>query len=158
MIPGVLVDFLERASVALGSTRDENYAPHLYWLSGWSVGEDRETVACLVAASFTEALMATLTANGHFAMVAERIGPHETYQFKGRYVDSRAATALDRPVFLSCRERYVADVKVLFGSRFTDQTLRDRFREPAIVVRFRVAEIYLQTPGPDAGRRIFPEG
>jgi len=156
MIPGVLVDFLARASVAVASTRDHALVPHLHWVSGWWVEEDGETVVCLVSASFTDHLLDSLEANRQFAVMAEWIGPHECYQYKGSYLDSRPATASDRLVYETCRERFVAAVRAHLGDRFSERALRHHIREPAIAVRFKVDEVFLQTPGPGAGRRLFP--
>ena len=156
MLPGVMIDFLARASVAVASTRDAHLVPHIHFLSGWSVEEDRETVLCLVAAGFVPNLMGPLEDNGQLAMTAEKIGPHETYQFKGRYVGSRPPCAADVALVEACRERFVVDVQRAYGDRFTREMLRRKYGEPALAVRFRVHEVYVQTPGPAAGRRLLP--
>lgn len=156
MIPRNQVDFLARASVAVASTRDGRLTPHLHWLSGWQVEEDQETVLCLVAELFTGSLIESLQSNGQFAMVAERIGPHECYQYKGRFVDSRPPKPADEALFVACRERFVAAVSAHLVGRSSVERLRLRSREPTVAVRFRVEEIYLQTPGPGAGARLHP--
>jgi len=156
MIPNDIVDFLGRASVAIASTRDEDHIPYLHFLSGWSVDDDRRSVTCLVPESFSAGLVERLVPDGRVAMVAEVIGPHETYQLKGRYVAHRPATDADRPVFESCRGRFVGAVHRHLGGRFTDDVLAARFRDPVLALRFRVDEIFVQTPGPAAGRRVFP--
>jgi hypothetical protein len=89
-------------------------------------------------------------------MTAEVIGPHETYQFKGDYLDSRPANESDRPVWRACRERFAETVGSKFPGRWTEEILRRSSAEPALAVRFRVREIFVQTPGPAAGRRLFP--
>lgn len=157
MIPRPMVDFLARASVAVASTRDEKLIPYLHFLSGWSVGDDSNSVVCLVPASFSDGLVDRLLRDGDIAMVAEVIGPHETYQFKGRYQDHRPAGVGDRPVYEACRRRFTETIQAHLKGRFTDASLHARLREPAIAVRFTVDEIFLQTPGPAAGRRVFPE-
>ena len=156
MIPGVMVSFLGRASVAVASTRDERLVPRIHFLSGWSVDDDLEFVTCLVPGSFTDGLEQCLRDGGEFAMTAEVIGPHETYQFKGRLVDARAIGPTDRPVYESCRRRFVEAVMRHLPGRFTEEALLARVREPALAARFAVREIFVQTPGPAAGRRLFP--
>ena len=89
MIPGVMVGFLERASVAVMATRDADLRPKTRFLCGWWVEDDRETVACLIPREFTDGLIPSLEDNGQIALTAEVIGPHETYQFKGNFVDTR---------------------------------------------------------------------
>jgi hypothetical protein len=156
MIPGVMVDFLSRASVAIAGTRDERLAPDVQFLSGWSVHEDRSSVVCLLAPAFADGLVGRLERHGEIALTVEVIGPHECYQFKGRYLESRPASPSDRPVFEACRLRFVEAVRRLLGDRFSEPSLRARFRDPTLAVRFAVEEIYVQTPGPAAGRRLFP--
>lgn len=156
MIPREIVDFLSRASVAVLSTRDAARAPHIHFLSGWQVHEDRASVVCLVPASFTDRLAEGLAPAGRIAMVAEVIGPHETYQLKGRYLEHREAGPADRPVFDACLRRFVDGVQAHLKGRFREDDLAARVHEPAIALRFAVEEVFLQTPGPAAGRRVFP--
>ena len=156
MIPAVMVNFLGRASVAVASTRDERLVPRIHFLSGWSVDEDRESVTCLVPASFTDGLDRSLSCRGELAMTAEVIGPHETYQFKGCLVAARPAGPADRDVYESCRRRFVEAVMRHLPGRFTEEALLARVREPALAARFAVREIFIQTPGPAAGRRLYP--
>jgi hypothetical protein len=151
-----MVDFLGRASVAVAATRDGELVSYVHFLSGWRVDDDRKSVVCLLADAFTEGLVERLGRHGDVALTVEVIGPHECYQFKGRYLDSRPATAADRPVFEACRGRFVESVRRLFGDQFSDKSLRARFRDPSLALRFEVREIYVQTPGPAAGRRLFP--
>src|SRR5262245_34475931 len=106
MIPGVMKKFLERASVAVAGTRDERLVPEVHFLCGWSV-DGEGNVVCLFPAAFAEGLVARLEKSGTVAMTAEIIGPHECYQFKGRYLGSRPADGTDLPVFESCRQRFV---------------------------------------------------
>jgi hypothetical protein len=156
MIPGFIVEFLGRASVGVMGTRDANFAPHLHFVSGWFVHDDTSSVVCLVPASFTDHLSDCLVPGGRIALVAEVIGPHETYQLKGSYLDHRPAEASDRPVYQACRQRFVTAVQNHLKGRYRDEDLAARVHEPAIALRFAVEEIFLQTPGPAAGRRVYP--
>lgn len=156
MIPGVMVQFLGRASIAAAATRDKHLVPHIHYLSGWYVEENGEIVVGLIPESFTPGLMESLEDNGRFAMTAEVIGPHETYQFKGTWVGSRPATEADRPVHEACRGRFVEAVQRVHRGYFTDEMVGVRFETPTVAVRFKVREIFVQTPGPAAGRRLFP--
>jgi hypothetical protein len=155
MIPGVMVKFLERASVAVAGTRDETLVPHVHFLSGWSVDADGNVV-CLFPASFAQGLVERLERTGTLALTAEVIGPHECYQFKGRFLDARQATAADGAIVDACRQRFVDGVRQHLGERFTEPSLRARFHPASIAVRIGVDEIYVQTPGPAAGKRLFP--
>lgn len=149
-------DFLARASVAVASTRDADKVPDIHFLSGWSVDTDLASIVCLVPEAFSEGLLDRLARHRTLAMVAEVIGPHECYQFKGPYLDHRAATATDRAVMESCRDRFVTAVGHLMPGRFGVDQLRARFLPPVWALRFSVSAIYVQTPGPAAGHRLYP--
>ena len=155
MIPGVMVDFLSRASVGVASTRDGSLVPRVHFLSGWWVTEDREHVVCLVGRGFEEGLDEAVRRGDPIAMTAEVIGPHETYQFKGRLTDLRPARDTDGPVHAASRERFRAAVGAMHP-QVPDEVLRSRIRPPVCAVQFRVEAIYLQTPGPGAGERLYP--
>jgi hypothetical protein len=157
MIPGVMVDFLHRASVAIGSTRTRDLVPNVHFLSGWYVEENREILVCLVSAGFTDRLIESLEDNGHFAVTAEVIGPHETYQFKGIGAGSRPAAEADAQVHRACQQRFLQALGRHFPNRFREADVRAWIGPPAIAVRVRVDEIFVQTPGPAAGRRLFPQ-
>jgi hypothetical protein len=153
-IPGVILQFLDRASVAVGCTRDRALRPHLRWVSGWQVDQDRNSLWCFIPREFMTGLLESLEENGHFALTTELIGPHECYQFKGRHLEHRAVTDQDRAIVETCRDRFSAHVRAHLRHAPPDQYLRCYILDPAIAIRFRVREIYLQTPGPGAGRLL----
>ncbi|MBP7149500.1 MAG: hypothetical protein KBD01_18380 [Acidobacteria bacterium] len=155
-IPAVMIRFLDNASVALAGSRDADLVPHVHRLSGWAMEQDGQTMLCLVARGFTDGLAERLQKNGQFSATVEVISSHETHQFKGHYIDSRPANAGDRELVARCTERFVAAVRQVFGDRFSVESLRTYIPEAALAVRFRVREIYVQTPGPAAGQRLFP--
>ena len=156
MIPGVMVEFLGRASVAVAATRDGKLVPRIHYLSGWYVEDNGEIVVALVGEDFTFGLMESLEDNGRFAMTAEVIGPHETYQFKGTWEGCRPPVEADLRIHEACRRRFLEAIQRCYPGHFTDEAVGARFETPALAVRFRVREIYVQTPGPAAGRRLFP--
>ncbi len=155
MIPDTIMQFLaDGATVAVSGTRNANFIPHIHSVSGWCVEPDRQTICCSIPEAYTRDLISSLEDNGQFALTIEQIGSHETYQFKGDYVDSRPPHEADIAVFERIRERFVNVVKPLFG--FPEDMCRRYISPPSIVIRFTVREIYLQTPGPAAGQRLVP--
>jgi len=152
MIPGIIVEFLERASVAVAATRDRNLAPAVHRVSAWQVSDDHKEITCLIAADSTDHLLSSLEDNGEFALTVEQIGPHETYQFKGKFIDSRPVRESDQAVYERCRQNFVEACLPRFG--ISEEALRRFIPEPALAVRFQVHDIFVQTPGPSAGRRL----
>lgn len=154
-LPGLLVNFLERASVAFGCTRTKDCTPQIHWVSGWTLDPDRSTIHCSIPAKFTAGLDEALKDNGRFALTLERIGPHETYQFKGTADSLRPSSAADRAVTDVCRKRFV-DACCDLGPRFAALDLTSYILPPEVTVSLRVHEVFLQTPGPGAGARLVP--
>jgi hypothetical protein len=153
-IPGVILEFLNRATVAVVGTRDAHRVPHVHRVSGWRVEPGREVIACSIPAAFTRHLMESLEDNGQVSMTVEEVGPHETYQFKGVFEDAQPSTTADRQAADHVRERFGRVVPPWLG--VTEAASLAFGMPPQVTVRFRVQEIYVQTPGPGAGRRLVP--
>jgi hypothetical protein len=153
-VPGIIARFLNRATVGVVGTRDAKLVPHVHRVSGWRVEPDGETIACSIPEVFVPGLLESLRDNGEVALTIEEIGPHETYQFKGTFLDAGPCTPADLKAFEGVRDRFAAVVGAFY--RLPDTVTKANTRPPSLVVRFRVREIFLQTPGPGAGRRIAP--
>jgi len=154
MIPGVIARFLDAASVAAASTRDRQLAPHLYMVSGWRAAPDQSEMRLLFGRSMLDQLKFDLQDNGRLAVTVERIEAHETYQFKGRVLDFVPLKPEDRDLHLACRSRFVKAVRLEFD--IAEEILARHIPEPAAALRLDVAEIFIQTPGPQAGVRLVP--
>jgi hypothetical protein len=155
MIPESIVAFLERATLAVGGTRDRDLVPHVHRIAGWAVGADRRTIACLIARGFTDQLAPAIEDNGRFALTVCEVPSHETYQFKCGVLGSRPIEPADRIVFELFRDRLIDRLSAAFG--FAPATLRAYLPQPALALALEVREIYLQTPGPGAGARVAAE-
>lgn len=155
MIPDSIMTFLDdEAMVAVAASRDENRVPHLHRVSGWNVDADCQTINCFIPNAYTAALNSSLESNGEFALTVVDPGSHKTYQFKGQYVDSRPITDADLAIAEQKRGRFAEAVSQGFG--LPEGACRTYILPPNLVIRFRVREIFLQTPGPDAGQRVVP--
>jgi hypothetical protein len=100
-------------------------------------------------------LFESLDDNGQIALTVEEIPSHETYQFKGRYLRRRAVEPVDLEVVERTRERFVRGMHPIYPD-VPLFILRSFTYKPSLAVEFEVREVYLQTPGPGAGARIFP--
>lgn len=155
MIPGIILKFLQdRGSIAVSGTRDANRVPHVHYVSGWDVEPDRQTIRCSINRAYLDRLFSSLEDNGQFSLTVEQIGTHETYQFKGTYAGSAEPNDADFAAYQRITERFAKAVSQLFG--YSEEDCRAFISPPSVVVRFTVREIFLQTPGPGAGHRIFP--
>jgi hypothetical protein len=101
-----------------------------------------------------DGLAESLADNRMFAVTIEEIGPHETYQFKGDVVETQAPTPADLAVVERARERLVRMIHSIYA--IPEPVVLAYYERPGLTVRLRVREIYVQTPGPAAGRRLVP--
>jgi hypothetical protein len=118
------------------------------------VGEDGETLTCLIAEKFTSELSESLEDNRQFALTVCEVPSHETYQFKGVWAGSRPVNPADLAVYERYRGRFAERVSQMLG--FPEERARAYVPQPSMALSFKVREIFLQTPGPDAGRRLVP--
>ena len=155
MIPGMILKFLhERGSFAVSGTRDANLESHVHCVSGWDVEPDQQNIRCSINRAYLDHLFSSLEDNGQFSLTVEQIGSHETYQFKGTYAGSTEPNDADFAAHQRMTERLAKAVSLLFGH--SEEDCRAYVWQPSVVVRFTVREIFLQTPGPGAGHRVFP--
>ena len=156
-IPGVLLSFLGRASIAYAGTRDRALVPHFHWVCGWNPEHDPSCLAFYLAQPFEARLLQDVAECPRIALTVEAIGPHETYQFKGDFAGSRRPGPEDRAISRQRCERFVRDAQAIEKRfDFPVEALSRYHGEPALVVTLKVQEIFLQTPGPGAGRRLVP--
>jgi len=154
-MPGKILRFLEdQGTIAISGTRDANLIPHVHPVSGWEVEPDKETIRCSINQAYLDNLISSLQDNGQFSLTVEQIGSHETFQFKGNYVGSAQPASADLTAHQRMASRFAKAVNQLFG--IPEDNCRAYIPRPSLVIRFTVGEIFLQTPGPGAGHRVFP--
>ena len=153
MIPERVLEVLRGPAFMHVGTRDADLRPAHAFPLGVVVADDRETVTFFVNEWRSKRILSDLENNGRVALAGGWI-THEAYQLKGLYLSSRPATD-DEIAFQEthcarlCAE--LADVlpKEMVEGLFLKLTCR-----PSVAVTFRVEEVFLQTPGPDAGTKI----
>ena len=154
MIPENIVEFLHGSPLVSVGTRDEVLRPAHTWVSGILVDADRVRVTCFVQEEAEVRIRPHLEGNGRIALDASD-PTHETYQLKGRYLDRRPADGKDRAVQDLHRSKIIAQMLRCGYPEPVARVLVLGFRHlPAVAITFRVEEIYLQTPGPNAGTRL----
>jgi hypothetical protein len=156
VIPEKIVQFLEqRANVAFAGTRSRDLVPFGHRVSGWSIGAGGRTLTAFTPEPFTADQVESLLDNGEVALTVEAFPAHETYQFKGRYVNHRPARHEDLAIVDRIRERFMKNMRTVFPV-LPEGMARAFTSQPAFAVEFEVAEIFVQSPGPGAGARIVP--
>jgi hypothetical protein len=154
MVSEKLVEFIHGPVFIAIATRNEKLRPTHTAAAGAIVNPDRETITCFVLQSRAEKIMGNLENNGQVAMTVSHPS-HECYQLKGQYVSSRPIEAKDlaiqeiyRTKLLACMLQYG------YPEQLTKPLILGFRYKPAVAITFRVQEIFLQTPGPEAGKKI----
>ena len=158
MIPGKIVRFLEQhANMGFAGTRDRDLVPCGSRVSAWHVHPDGHTMTLLIPEPLVVRVIASLEENGQLAVTIGEHPTHETYQLKGIYVGHRTVAADDLPLVARFRERFVRSIRSEIPPGVPESFVgAAAVPEPAVAVDMDVREVYLQTPGPGAGGRLYP--
>lgn len=132
-------------------TRDAQLRPAHTFAIGALVPADRQTVTFFVPEGRSAKMLSNLRDNGRVALTVALVS-HEAYQLKGTYLSSRPTDADD----VARQETYrAALLAVTRQGGYPDEIARPLVLgfayRPGVAITFRVEEIFLQTPGPNAG-------
>jgi len=136
-----LAAFLDSGLSVMASTRDARLRPETVRILALEARPGEDAVSAR--------MLENLRDNGRIAVVASDPLDNRSVQLKGTMVSCQQATDLQRAAADAYRAkmaRSLAQVGVPQGILFRAQFW------PAHAVRFRVEAIFLQTPGPAAGR------
>ncbi|MGH6981411.1 MAG: hypothetical protein ACREFC_09415, partial [Stellaceae bacterium] len=95
-----------------------------------------------------------LADNGLVAMTAGEPRSHRNYQFKGRVVEVRPSTEADVVIRDLYRDKLISYFREEYFMPLPDEFIGGYISEPSTTITFRVARIFNQTPGPNAGKPI----
>ena len=158
MIPGKIVRFLEQhANMGFAGTRDRDLVPFGCRVSAWRVHPDGHTMTLFIPEPLVERVIASLQENGQLAVTVQEHPTHETYQLKGKYVSHRTVDADDLPLVARFRERLVRSIRSEIPPGVPEALVGGfAVPDPVVAVDVDIREVYLQTPGPGAGGRLYP--
>lgn len=151
MIPEKLVDFLKSPVVINFATRNADLQSTFSRTVGVIVSENREDMTFFIHESFAKTMLANLNDNGRIAILAGSFPSHECYQFKGSYISSRNIKNTE----IEFQEKY----RKILCDYYSPLGLPENFflnmpSSPGLAVTFSVEDIFVQTPGPGAGKKI----
>ena len=150
MIPQKFVDFVHGPRMIFVGTRDDKLRPAFSWVFGAVADGETDTVTVFVPDVEGEQTLANVKDNGQVSITV--VDPsHEAYQFKGTYLESRPADDKDRAI----QDINISKVVPHFSAfGVPEEVIRGFVFDPSTAITFKVAEIYVQTPGAGAGDRI----
>lgn len=143
-----LAAFLNSGLSVIAATRDARLLPEAIRLMALEAVAGEEEMTAFLPDAVSRRMLENVRDNGRIAVVGSDPVDNRSVQVKGRAIDCRPATDLQRPVVDGYRARMARALAqvgvpqpVIFRAAFW----------PCHAVRFRVEGIFLQTPGPSAG-------
>ena len=146
-----LAEFIESGVSMLVGTRDAALRPDVLRAVGALVGKDRESLTVFLNEQVAERAVANLRDNGKIALTCARPYDHRGIQVKGTMISLREGVEADRVQ----QERYLAGfVEHLYIVGLPRAVIRQLRIYPSVAVTFAAEDVFVQTPGPGAGRRL----
>lgn len=153
MIPEKFVEFLRGPYAIVLGSRDATLFPICTYAFGTDVEPETDTVTVFVPNDIAGPTFDNLAASGRAALLLGHAAMHETYQFKGAFLAMRPTTEHEQAMQKVHQTRVATQFRTEWGER--SLTYWNRFPLlPSTAVSIRIEDIFDQTPGPTAGRRL----
>ncbi len=150
-IPRDLVDLFEAGVSILVGTRDEALQPEATRAAGAKVSPDRRRITLFLPTAVSARALENIARHPEIAVGFSRAMDATSMQVKGSCIEVRPANDDERLAVERYKTAYMEQLFVLGLPR----ALTKRFAVwPAHAVTFEVRDIFLQTPGPEAGKRL----
>jgi len=146
-----VVELLSSGVVMSVGTRDAALAPECVPGMGSRVHRERRMLTVFVPRVLLGATLANLEDNGQVAISLTRPSDEKSLQIKGRARAVREASEADRSIQELSRGAMVEQLAVVGMPR---SLTRRMAWWPSVAIDVDVSEVFLQTPGPDAGRPL----
>lgn len=118
---------------------------------GAVVGMDRKTVTFYVQRESALRILRILEKTRRVAIVASLPSTYKTLQVKGVYVSCREADSRDRIILERYRELFFKETEI---AGVPGPVMRRMVVFPAIAIDIELTDLYLGTPGSQAGVRL----
>jgi hypothetical protein len=152
-ITPALAEFLESGLIMYVGTRSAALEPSSVGAAGLRV-DDATTVTVFVADACSQGALADLANNGQISIELVKVTDARAVQIKGVLLDRRAASDEERAFQESYRARLLPELTLVGMPRSTVARL---VLTPSQALRVSVQALFVQTPGPGAGRPLEPD-
>jgi hypothetical protein len=144
-------EFAEAPVAATVGANHPAHGPRLAFGSGVRIHPESERGDVFVDVKSCGALVEALESDRRIALVVADPITYRSLQFKGRVLDIGEASPLDRAWVTRTREMFSAAV-ALIGE--PPMVSRNYFTDPVKRISFSITDVFDQTPGLNAGRRL----
>ena len=150
MIPDLTINALQEGLGHFGVSSKNNKTVHVDTL-GVKIDNIQSTLTCFVINSECKKVLQYLSETGRVSFFVGMIS-HEAYNFKGQFVSTKKLDNAD----LKISENYTNNVIDIITSvgLSKEAALHKYGKVPDLGITFKVDKVYIQTPGPDAGKEI----
>ena len=150
MIPSLTLNALSSGLGHFGVALDGNHIRHIDTY-GAVVDNSKTKITCFVRSSESVDVLKIIKKNPKISYYVGMI-THEAYNFKGEF---KQVSNLDSDA-LDTSENYRKNlIDVLSGLGLDPEAVRNRYGEsPDVGITFKVNKVFIQTPGPEAGKII----
>lgn len=155
LVPAQLIDIVEGGASIIVATVDARGRPETVRCAGATVAADRARVEIFIPALTGARTRANLETGSAISATICRVVDYHTVQLKGRCAGVREARPDERDLTIAYRAAFTESLYHVGMSR---AVVRRLAVWPAFVVELAVQAIFEQTPGPNAGEQLAPEG
>jgi hypothetical protein len=151
LIPDDLAELFEGGVSILVGTRDASLRPEATRGAGAVVHPDRRRLTVFLPVDVSARAAANLRDNGRLSVGFSSVLDARTLQVKGRLEELRECNEAEREVI---NRYHAAYAEILYLAGLPRALSRRMNVWPSLSVTFAVTDIFLQTPGPNAGARL----
>jgi len=153
VVPPEIAEFLAKGLIMYFGSRGPDLAPECVLAAGARVEDGGNEITVWIPEIFAATSVANIRDNGMVTLTVVCVTNSRSIQIKGTYVADRPGAEAERPIVAPLLERRDAELAIVGLPRSVTARL---VVWPAVAIRFRATELYLQTPGPHAGRPLDP--
>jgi len=152
-LPPELHALLHGPSIMHIATRDAALEPMSTLAFGLQAAGDGREITVFVPAVLSPFTLANLRDNGQMAVTLVRPTDHRSLQIKGTWLGERRTDDDDRAFLMRYRDEMLQEMGLVGVPRSAWRRLA---WWPSVALRMEVRDVFVQTPGPSAGRRCEP--
>jgi hypothetical protein len=154
VLPEDLVAHLGGPFAVLVASRDDRLVGTAAPAFGLSVEPESDQITVFVADAMVGPTLSNLEANGRASLLVGMTEAHEGYQLKGEFVSARPSTEAERTLQAAHQRRVIEHFRPMTDGM--SEAYYGRFPlHPSTALTIRIREAFDQTPGPNAGRRVW---
>ncbi len=148
------VAFIESGGTIYVASRDDKLRTTVAYGLGCHVSPQRDRITVFLAASWCQALLASVAETRALAVCFAEPRSHKTLQLKGSDAVARPLTPEEMATLPGCLARLIAKLGEVGVPEELVRTVTSCDPTDLVAVTFSPAAAFSQTPGPQAGSRL----